>query len=75
MGVVREPGNPFLETGHELVAIDTHDVMEPEVAMSLSKIFEVHKALHETYVENRVRKAAHPILPCLGHVTCVSKWR
>ena len=29
MGVLRERGNPFLETGHELVAIDTHDVMEP----------------------------------------------
>ena len=38
MGVLRERGNPFLEIGHELVAIDTHDVMEPEVAKSLSKV-------------------------------------
>ena len=35
MIVVTEMGNPFLATGHELVALDTCDVMENEVAMSL----------------------------------------
>ena len=58
MGVLRERGNPFLETGHELVAIDTHDVMEPEVAKSLRKVDEIGKVLHDTYVQNRISKAS-----------------
>ena len=46
MKVVTELGNPFLTTGHELVALDTCDVMENIVAMSLSKITEAGKTLH-----------------------------
>ena len=43
---VTEMGNPFLGTSHELVALDTCDVMENVVAMSLSKITEVSKTFH-----------------------------
>ena len=46
MKVVTEIGNPFLATSHELVVLDTGDVMENVVAMSLSKITEVDKTLH-----------------------------
>ena len=43
MKVVTEMGNPFLATSHELVVLDTCNVMENVVAMSLSKITEVGK--------------------------------
>ena len=46
MKVVTEMGNPSLATGHELVALDTCDVMENVVAMSLHKITEVGNSLH-----------------------------
>ena len=46
MKVVTEIGNPFLARSHELVALDTCDVMENVVGMSLSKITEFGKTLH-----------------------------
>ena len=38
MNVVSELGNPFLATGHELVALDTCDVMENVVPGSYVSI-------------------------------------
>ena len=61
MKVVTEMGNPFLATGHELVALDTCDVMENEVAMSLSKITELGKTLHSEYVDTRLTNATVPV--------------
>ena len=49
--VKSEIGNPFLTTGHELVAIDTRDVRKNVVAMSLSKFTEIGKTLHSEYVD------------------------
>ena len=46
MKVVTEMGDPFLATSHKLVTLDTCDVMENVVAMSLYKITEVGKTLH-----------------------------
>ena len=60
MKVVTESGNPFLTTGHELVALDTCDVMENVVAMSLSKITEVGKT-HLEYVDTRLTNATVPV--------------
>ena len=51
MKVVTEIGNPFLPTGHELVAIDTRDVRKNVGAMSLSKFTEIGKTLHSDYVD------------------------
>ena len=53
-------GNPFLATAHELAALDTYDVMENVVAMSLSKITEVGKTLHSEYVDTRLTNATVP---------------
>lgn len=58
MGILRDCGNPFLETGHELIAIDTNNVMEQEAAKPLSQVEEVGKAHHDIYVKNRVSKAS-----------------
>ena len=61
MKVVTELGNPFLATGHELVALDTCDVMENVVAMSLSKITEVGKTLHLEYLDTRLTNTTVPV--------------
>ena len=61
MNVLRDRGNPFLETGQELVTIDTHEVMEQPVTISLSQIEEVGQSLHANYVENRLNKASTSI--------------
>ncbi len=60
MGVLRDRSNPFLETGHERVAIDTHDVMVPEVAASLNQVDELGQSLHDKYmyVQTRVHTAS-----------------
>ena len=58
MGVLRDRGNPFLETGHELFAIDTNYVMEEAVATSLSALHEAGKSRHDTYVQDRVYKTS-----------------
>ena len=54
-------GNPFLATGHELVALDTCDVMGNVVAMSLSKITKVEKTLHIEYVDTRLTNTTVPV--------------
>ena len=46
--------DPFLETGNELIAIDTRAVIEHEVVMSLGQIQEVDEPLHESYVQARI---------------------
>ena len=45
---------PFLETGNELIAIDTRAVIEHEVVMSLDQIQGVDEALHGSYVQARI---------------------
>ena len=49
-------GNPFLDRGENLKRIDTRDVMEPEVIVSLRSMKPIGKARHETLVDNRLRK-------------------
>lgn len=46
---VQQLGNPFQATGRELVALDTQDVMEHDVATSLTQIYEFGKALHDVH--------------------------
>ena len=46
--------DPFLETGNELIAIDTRAVIELDVVMSLGQIQGVGEALHESYVQARI---------------------
>ena len=50
-----------MATSHELVALDTCDVMENVVAMSLSKIIEVGKTLHSVDVDTRLTNATGPV--------------
>ena len=61
--VLRGNGNPYRETGDELVTIDTHAVMDHGVVMSSGQIAGVGKALPEAYVLKRVSQASAPI-PC-----------
>ena len=61
MHVLRTNGYQFLETGKELIALYTRDVMEDEVVISLNRVEDVGKALHEAYVQARVGKATVPI--------------
>ena len=53
--VLRERGSPFLDKGVELKSIDTRDVMEPEVMLSLKQLKELGEILHEAYTETRLR--------------------
>ncbi|KAL8561604.1 hypothetical protein ACOMHN_024839 [Nucella lapillus] len=56
--VVEQLGNPFLVTSHELIALDTHNVMEQAVTDSLSQIGETGQTLHAAYVMDRLEKAS-----------------
>jgi len=51
--------NPFLATGHELITLDTRDVMDDAVAVSLSKIHEIGQALHKTLRHNQEKQHVH----------------
>lgn len=59
--VLRECGNPFLETSQDLVTLDSHDVMEQEVVRSLNNVKETGIALHANYVQTRIDTASVPI--------------
>lgn len=56
LNVIKEKGNPFLDQGENLKRIDTRDVMEPEVILSLRKMKRLGNSLHTAFVENRLRK-------------------
>ena len=58
---LREHYNPFLETGPELLAIDTHDVMCGAVVNSLYQIDEIGKVTHETFVQSNLVDASTSI--------------
>lgn len=61
VNVVTAMGNPFLETSQELIALDTRAIMEHEVAVSLSQVQEVGKALHDEYVRTRLDHVTVPL--------------
>lgn len=52
--------NPFIATGQELVALDTQEVMEQEVVISLSQVHEVGQALQAEYISQRLDRARVP---------------
>ena len=58
---VKQMGNPFLRTSTELIALDTHDVMEPEVAASLSLMPTIGEALHVEYTTHRLEIPLIPV--------------
>ncbi len=58
MEVLRDRGNPFVETGHDLVSIDTNVVMVDEVTKSLCQMGTFGKSLHDDYVQSRVLEAS-----------------
>ena len=53
-------GRDWRETSHDLMTIDTCDVMEHEVVVSMDQIAEVGKGLYDHYVQTRVDKASSP---------------
>ena len=54
-------GNPFLATGQQLLALNTQEVVEQEVATSLCKIRELGQAKHADYVLQRLEKCTLPV--------------
>ena len=58
---VNQLGNPFLVTGQQLVALNTQEVVEQEVATSLCKIPELDLAKHADYVLQTLEKCTLPV--------------
>ena len=57
---VKQMGNPSLAMSTGLVALDAQDVMEPEVAASLSPMPAVGETLHAKYTTQRLE---NPLIP------------
>ena len=49
--------NPFRETGPELITLDTGEVMDPEIALSLKEAANIGKSKFTEFVVSRLEKA------------------
>ena len=58
--VAEQLGNPF-NSGTELVALHTQEVMEKEVVTSLTQVQDLGKDLHGQYVSHTIEQATWPI--------------
>ena len=61
MKVIPVVGNPFLATGHEMIALDIRAVIEHALAVFLYQIHEVGKYIQEDYVNTRLDKVTVPL--------------
>jgi len=56
-----EYGNPFLETGSELLVLDTHDIAEKSVVDTLYHIEELGQKQYDTFVKERLVEKTKPL--------------
>ena len=67
VGTVKQMGSPFLATDTELVALDTQDVMEPEVAAPLSLMPAIGETWHAEYTTQRLQNPLIPVSDTIPH--------
>ena len=56
-----ELGNPFLEEGKDLLAVDTKDIMNNDVVEAVKNVEKIGQEKHSTYVECRLKRRTTPI--------------
>ena len=57
-----EMGNPFKESTEDLLVLDTHDILDPSVAVTIKNIVKNGKQQYETFVQERLEKRCKSIL-------------
>ena len=55
-------GNPFKESSEDLLVLDTRDILDPSVAVTIKNIVRNGKQQYETFVEERLYKICKSIL-------------
>ena len=55
-------GNPFKESSEDLLVLDTRDILNPSVAVTIKTIAKNGKQQNETFVEERLEKRSKSIL-------------
>ena len=58
---VEEMGNPFKESSEDLLVLDTRDILDPSVAVTIKNIIRNGKQQYETFVEKRCKSILDPI--------------
>ena len=53
--------SPFRETGPELITLDTGEVMDPEIALSLKEAANIGNSNFTEFVVSRIEKATKPL--------------
>ena len=53
--------NPFKETGPDLITLDTSEIVDPEVARSLTDAPKVGETMFRQFVEERLEKRIRPL--------------
>jgi len=53
--------NPFRETRQELITLDTGEVMDPEIALSVKEAANIGKSKFTEFVVSRIEKATKPL--------------
>ena len=61
VAVLDEIGNPFLEHSDDLLAIDTRDIVDTEVAETVRNIETVDEEQYTKFVTERLEKCETPI--------------
>ena len=59
---VEEMGNQFKESSEDLLVLDTRDILDPSVAVTIKNIVKNGKQQYETFVEERLEKRCKSIL-------------
>ena len=61
VAVIEEMGNPFLEQSHDLLVLDTKDILDPSVGESVRKAEKLGEKQYHNFVEERLIKCEKPI--------------
>ena len=56
-----ELGNPFMEKGKDLLAVDTKDIMNNDVVEAVKNVVKLGQEQYSSYVERRLKRRTTPI--------------
>ena len=59
---IEEMGNPFKESSEDLLVLDTRDILDPSVTVTIKNIIKNGKQQYETFVEEGLEKRCKSIL-------------
>ena len=59
---IEEMGNPFKESSEGLLVLDTRDILDPSIAVTIKNIVKNGKQQYEKFVEERLEKRCKSIL-------------